>query len=187
MEQRVAREKEIIKWHRHNTGRCEDDGSDCSPNVTPASNCRVHTSEAPQHTDNKDHLLKDSDKSNGVWLKTVGSNGFRAPRAASDRHMLLVVLLTSIERDHKGGDRTLRRAYESKHQKEKCQRSGSSQGNRKTHNFRGKDSDSRGGKSESRPTSLQVPSKERQFFHPSRKHQRYNYLRRCHSRQPDRT
>jgi hypothetical protein len=74
MDQRIAQEQEIVKWHRLNTGHCEDDGRDCPADVTPASNYAVHTSEVPQHTDNTDHFYKDFDKSNGAWLKTAGSS-----------------------------------------------------------------------------------------------------------------
>jgi len=95
MDQRIAQEKEIVKWHRLNTGHCEDDGRDCPADVTPASNYAIHTSEVPQHTDNTDHFYKDLDKSNGAWLKTAGSSEKkRVSRQSSDRHTPLFVLLT---------------------------------------------------------------------------------------------
>ena len=64
MDQRIAQEKEIVRWHRLNSGQCLDDGSDSPADVTPASNYVIHTSEVPHHTDNVDHFYKDFDKSN---------------------------------------------------------------------------------------------------------------------------
>ena len=49
MDQRIAQEQEIVKWHRRNTGNCEDDGRDCPVDVTPASNYAVHFGSATAH------------------------------------------------------------------------------------------------------------------------------------------
>ena len=93
MDQRIAQEKEIVKWHRLNSGLCEDDGSDCPADVTQASNFTSHTSEVPQHTDNVDHFYKDFNESNGAWLKTTGT-GNRVSRQSTDSHMPMIVFIT---------------------------------------------------------------------------------------------
>ena len=144
-------EQETVKWHRYNTGSCANDGRDCPPDVTPASNYAVHTSEVPQHTDNIDHLV--TNKSNGAWLKPAkAGESRRVTRQASDGHMPLVAIITPTERNHKGSDVSIRDSFQSKLQREKRGRSSSqgrsnsSQGRRRKPNYWGNESSSQRGK-----------------------------------------
>ena len=99
------------------------------------------------HTNERDHLQRDFDKSNAMWRRTVGKKGNRASRTGGDRHRPLIVIFTNLERHAKGNDDvTLRRAYQSKDQKDKRSQSrDSSQGNRKKRNYWGNERSFQGG------------------------------------------
>ena len=142
------------------TGHCRGDGADCTPTITPASRCRLHTSEAPMHTDERDHLQRDIDKSSAIWLKTTRKNGNRVSRTGGDRHRTLIVIFTSLERDEKGNDITVRRAYPSKPQKDKRSQSrDSSQGNKKKHNYSGNEQNFQGGQHRRAQARSRSPAK----------------------------
>ena len=61
--QRTAQQNHILQRRAEEGLDSGPDGQNCPPDVLTAPNLKIHVSEAPRHTCNRDHYLKDFDES----------------------------------------------------------------------------------------------------------------------------